>query len=285
MPPGQSQDLPLYATPEHCAGRIFIVTGANTGLGFEATKHLVRAGAAKVILAVRNVDSGEQAKKKIEEELGVTGVAEVWQIDLASYASVKAFAARATAELDRIDAVIENAGVYDWKRILAEGHLALVTVNIISTFLLAVLLLPKLTKIATELGITPHIAIVASSVGFQSQQEWDSVKDDPLVKMDAEQERVPRLYALTKVVEILVVRQLAPRIPVSRTGVVLNVLNPGLCDTELARSAPPPVLESLRERVNQYGRTAEVGSRTLLHGAVAGPESHGHLLMSCKIDE
>jgi NAD(P)-dependent dehydrogenase (short-subunit alcohol dehydrogenase family) len=188
------RDLPLHANAENCSGRTFIVTGANTGLGFEATKHLVAAGAAKVVMAVRNVSSGEDAKAKIEAELGSTSVAQVWPLDLASYASVKAFASKATAELDRVDALIENAGVFDFKRILSEGHLNTVTVNIISTFLLASLMLPKLVKTARDFeGVVPHLTVVGSSYGFSGQKDWDSVKDDPLVKMDAEQNNLPRL--------------------------------------------------------------------------------------------
>lgn len=188
------RDLPLHATEENCSGRTFIVTGANTGLGFEATKHLVAAGAAKVIMAVRNVSSGEDAKARIEAELGVNRVTEVWPMDLASYTSVKAFATKATTELDRVDALIENAGVFDFKRILAEGHLNSVTVNIISTFLLAAPMLPKLSKTARDFkGVTPHLTVVGSSYGFSGQEDWYSVKDDPLVKMDAEENNFPQL--------------------------------------------------------------------------------------------
>ena len=188
------RDLPLHAKAENCSGRTFIVTGANTGLGFEATKHLVAAGAAKVVMAVRNVRSGEDAKAKIEAESGVTRVAEVWPIDLASYTSVKAFATKAAAELDRVDALIENAGVLDFKRIMAEGHLNIVTVNIISTFFLAALMLPILSKTARDFkGVVPHITVVGSSYGFNAQNDWYSVKDDPLVKMDAEENDFVRL--------------------------------------------------------------------------------------------
>jgi len=145
-------------------------------------------------MAVRNVRSGEDAKAKIEAELGKPQVAEVWPIDLASYASVKAFATKATAELDRVDALIENAGVFDFKRIMAEGHLNSVTVNVISTFLLATLMLPKLSKTAQDFrGTVPHLSVVSSSYGFSGQKDWDLFRDDPLVKMDAEEKNFPRL--------------------------------------------------------------------------------------------
>ena len=192
MPP-RRLEFPLYAKAENCSRRTFIVTGANTGLGFEASKHLVAAGAAKVIMGVRNVSSGEQARAKIEADLGITGVAEVWPIDLGSYASVKAFATKATIELGRVDALIENAGVFDFKRIMLEGHVSGVTVNVIGTFLLAVYLLPKLIKTAQEVGAVPHISVVGSGHGFSNQKEWYLIKDDPLAKMDNGEVSTPQM--------------------------------------------------------------------------------------------
>ncbi len=93
-------------------------------------------------------------------------------------------------------------------------------------------------------------------------------------------------YPLTKLLEILAVRHLAANvIPVSKTGVVVNLVCPGLCVTSLSRNAPPEFVDRLHKMWAQRGRTAEDGSRTLLHGAVAGEESHGQMLQSCEIDE
>lgn len=91
-------------------GQTVIVTGANVGLGLEAARHIVNLGAARVILAVRSIDKGEAAKKDIETTTGKTGVVEVWQLDLSSYASVEEFAAKAL-KLDRLDVLLENAGI------------------------------------------------------------------------------------------------------------------------------------------------------------------------------
>lgn len=92
-------------------------------------------------------------------------------------------------------------------------------------------------------------------------------------------------YPLSKLVQFFAVRQLAALLPTSRTGVVLNLVCPGLCKTSLSRNAPPGFRESLAEQHEKYGRTAEDGSRTLLHGAVAGEDSHGKYLSSCRIAE
>lgn len=182
----QCGNRPLLATTEICAGGTYIVTGANTGLGFEAAKHLVGLEAAKVIVAVRNISAGEKAKKDIEESTGRIGVAEVWPLDLASYDSVKTFAQKATTELDRIDAVIENAAVAVSERVFAEGHSMSVTVNVLSTFLLAVLILPKMRETAERYGIVPHLTLVTSLVGFDAKDLWDKIKDDPVNKVDGD---------------------------------------------------------------------------------------------------
>lgn len=103
----------LFVTPQYpeqsCKGQVFIVTGANVGLGFEASRHLVRLGAEKVILACRNLEKGEAAVKDIEKSTKRIGVAEVWLLDLSSFESVKEFAKKVDT-LPRIDAIVENAG-------------------------------------------------------------------------------------------------------------------------------------------------------------------------------
>ena len=190
----QPHNLPLLASTEICSGGTYIVTGANTGLGFEAAKHLVALGAAKVILGVRNVSAGETAKTKIEAATGTSNVAKVWALDLASYDSVRAFAKRAVTELDRIDALIENAGVATHQRIMAEGHLVDVTVNVLSTLLLGMLLLPKMSESAQRFGILPHLVVVTSTFSFDSEAEWNKIKDDPLVKMDDEKMAMTETY-------------------------------------------------------------------------------------------
>ncbi|KAF7558902.1 hypothetical protein G7046_g5264 [Stylonectria norvegica] len=280
----QLRGLPLHVSAETCKGATYIVTGSNVGLGFEAAKHLVEFKSKKVIIAVRNLKAGEEAKAKIEEATGNTGIAEVWELDLASYDSVKAFAKKAST-LDRIDAVIENAAVAMSQRAVSEDHITPVTVNVFSTFLLAVLLLPKLSESAEKFGIVPHLAIIASGAGFDFGDDWKKIKQDPIAAMDAEDYVTMKTYPMTKIVEIVAGRHLAALAPVSRTGVVINFTCPGLCKTELSRNAPTAFKEMIAKQHAEYGRTAEDGSRTLLYAAVAGKESHGCLLDSAAIGE
>jgi len=142
-------------------GQTAIVTGSNVGLGLEAAKHLARLGAAKVILAVRTPAKGEMAKRQIESLTHCTGVCEVWPLDMSSYESVKAFAKRAEG-LERLDVVIENAGIQPLEFELKEGHESAVTVNVLSTFLLANLLLPTLRESSRRTGTVPRLTVVTS---------------------------------------------------------------------------------------------------------------------------
>ena len=146
-------------------GKTIIVTGANVGLGKEAVKHYVKLHAARVIIAVRSIPKGEAAKAEILRECKVAAdVVDVWQLDYSKYTSCEAFAAR-VATLDRIDAVVLNAGITTEKFELFEDNESQVTVNVISTVLLALLVLPALRESAAHnKGTTPIISIVGSGV-------------------------------------------------------------------------------------------------------------------------
>lgn len=129
----QFTSLPLSTTD--LSGRTAIVTGtldvvidltvgSNVGLGLEAARHLARMNPKKLVLACRNQEKGQRAVRYINETTGIgKDVVETWELDLASFGSVKAFAKRGIlseqfrrlttveAELDRLDILIENAGV------------------------------------------------------------------------------------------------------------------------------------------------------------------------------
>ena len=155
---------PPYPTADF-SGKTIIVTGSNVGLGKEAVRHFVRLKAAKVIIAVRSVAKGEAAKADLEKEYKrATEVVEVWKLDYASYASCKAFA-RLAAQLDRLDAVVLNAGIATEQFEILEDNESQVTVNVVSTILLVLLLLPTLRASATKYpGMVPVISVVSSGV-------------------------------------------------------------------------------------------------------------------------
>ena len=155
-------------------GKTVIVTGSNVGLGFEAARHFTRLNAEKVILAVRSLEKGERAKRSIEETTGRKAAVEVWQLDLSSYESVKQFVRRAEG-LKRLDVVVENAAIATQKYVMAEDNESTITVNVVSTFLLGLMILPKLRETATKFNSTPNLVIVSSEVhAFTSFAEKSS---------------------------------------------------------------------------------------------------------------
>ena len=97
---------------------------------------------------------------------------------------------------------------------------------------------------------------------------------------------VPCRYALSKLVQVPIVHRLARLYSPEKTGVVINMVNPGLCKTGLTRySAWYYQLYIDILRILMGARTAEAGSRTVLYGVAAGEETHGKYLSGCEIKE
>ncbi|KAK6539160.1 hypothetical protein TWF694_009404 [Orbilia ellipsospora] len=272
--------LPLVPTNELCAGKTFIITGANTGLGYEAAKHLVQCSSSRVILTARSADKGKAALSRIEKETGKTGIAEYWNLDLASYESIKKFAKEVQA-LDRVDAIIENAGVALTEFTTAEGLETSLTVNVTGTYFLAVLLLPKLKETAKRFGIQPRITIVGSGVAFIIPGKLEAVESDYLEEMSTEASGMGMRYPASKLLQFYIFRTLAEQNRVEQTGVIINLVNPGMCYSELNRNMPLKMWIMSQTMRLFLARSTEVGSRTLLHGAFAGEESHGKYFSEC----
>jgi NAD(P)-dependent dehydrogenase (short-subunit alcohol dehydrogenase family) len=168
--------LPILLDQATCYGKTYIVTGSNNGLGLETARHLVGSSAARVVLAVRNTIAGERARVDIERTTGRKGVVKVWSLDLASSTSVRNFARKAGKELERIDGVIENAGVWLDKWTMAEGMETTMTVNVVNTLFLGVLMMPQLIQSAKKHGHQPHLVFLVSGLGFTAQAKQELAK-------------------------------------------------------------------------------------------------------------
>lgn len=92
-------------------------------------------------------------------------------------------------------------------------------------------------------------------------------------------------YSLSKLLQIFAIRELASLAPVEQTGVVINYVSPGLCKTGLVRYADFSTRIQVEILRALLGRSAEWGSRSILHSIAAGRESHGKYLAYCKITE
>ncbi|KAH8925795.1 NAD(P)-binding protein [Atractiella rhizophila] len=100
-------------------GRTAIVTGSNVGLGFETALALLRMKPKRLVLAVRNLEKGNEAAGRLKELVsGTEATIDVRHLDLERFESVKTFAAKAKAELDRLDIIVENAAVVPSQKIM-----------------------------------------------------------------------------------------------------------------------------------------------------------------------
>lgn len=292
MPPSFSEFLtflyaqfflePAYPT-QPCTGKTIIITGANIGLGYEAARHFVRLGADKVILGVRSVEKGDAARASIEHDEQRNSVVEVWELDLSRYESVKAFAKRVDT-LDRVDVVVENAGVATEVYTRAEDNESTITINVVSTFLLALLVLPALKRSASRHGITPTLTIVSSDVHFYT--DFPERNAQPSIFAHLNDEAAANMadrYNVSKLLEVLVVRALSHHMDsIGRPyPITLNTLTPGFCHSSLVgvrESEGTWRVWGIRLMKRLLARTTEVGSRTLVHAGLAGRETHGEYM-------
>jgi NAD(P)-dependent dehydrogenase (short-subunit alcohol dehydrogenase family) len=259
-----------------------IVTGANVGLGKAAAATFVRLNAAKVILGCRSVEKGQKAAADIESAEGKKGVTEVWGVDLGSYESVKEFCRKAN-ELPRLDVFIANAGLFAFTYDVYEGYERQVTVNVISTYLMAILLLPVMRRTIENFQSLPHQVIVSSNGHLYTKfPEQDNESIFETFRGDYE---MPRRYQDTKLISVFVGRELAKRLKDGgKPLVVMNLVDPGYCQSDLLRDKG--VYKSIRYTFRLtdklLARTADMGARTYIMAAVAGEESHGLYLEDCK---
>jgi NAD(P)-dependent dehydrogenase (short-subunit alcohol dehydrogenase family) len=148
------------------SGQTVIITGSNTGLGLEAARHIARLGAARVILACRTISKGQTAAANIASSEHLTSDRiEVWELDLSSYESVKAFGQQ-VQQLDRLDAFIQNAGILTTQYRLEEGEESTITVNVTSATLLGLSVLPKLRESAKKYGVRGRLSFVGSDLQY-----------------------------------------------------------------------------------------------------------------------
>jgi NAD(P)-dependent dehydrogenase (short-subunit alcohol dehydrogenase family) len=124
-----------------------------------------------------------------------------------------------------------------------------------------------------------RLTIVSSEVHGYTQ--FPQQKEPSIFKAlaDASKYNVDEGYPNSKLLEVLVVRELAPKL--ANSGVILNMLNPGLCHSGLNRNGSW-ILAFMKLFI---ARSTEVGSRTLVAAGVAGPESHGKYMSDGKVNE
>lgn len=241
------------------------------------------------MLACRDLEKGEAAKKAI---LGNQTGAEkilVWKLDMADYGSVKSFSHKVVNDLPRLDVLLANAGISTNQYVQAQGLEQTLTVNVVSTLLLSQLCLPALERTARLDRSPTHLTIVGSNVhAFADPSSITSLPPGEVISTlsDEKSADMNGRYFLSKLLVQLCAQELATRMPTSGRSsgvpsVIVNCPSPGWCKTPLFRQDDGGVVG--RNMLRLIGRTGEVGARTLISAIAAGPETHGRYLSESRI--
>ena len=196
------------------SGKVIVVTGANTGIGKETACALAAMGAT-VVMTARNRAKGEEALAEVRRRSGNQSV-ELGDLDLSSFASIRAFAAGFLASHDRLDVLVANAGlILDARTETAEGFETMFGVNHVGHFLLTDLLLDRLkaSKPARVVVVSSFVHRVA--LGGLDRADLDAVGSFSGFNR----------YAQSKLANAQFALELARRL--DGTGVTVNCLHPG----------------------------------------------------------
>jgi NAD(P)-dependent dehydrogenase (short-subunit alcohol dehydrogenase family) len=242
-------------------GRVAIVTGANTGLGYETARMLSEHGAA-VVLAVRDVEKGTRAAERIGGDVTVLA------LDLGSLDSIRSAAADLRAAHPRIDLLINNAGVmYTPKRTTADGFELQFGTNHLGHFALTGLLLDRMLPVAGSRVVT------VSSTGHRIRA---AIHFDDL-QWAHSYSRVAA-YGQAKLANLMFTYELQRRLASLGTTVAVAA-HPGVSNTELTRNTPAALRVPIGWLAPLITQKPEMGALPTLRAAtdpaVAGGEYYG----------
>ncbi len=253
---------------------IAIVTGATGGLGFETALGLARAG-HETVLAGRNAAKGEAALDRIRRAVPASQV-RFEALDLASLASVHAFAARMPGA---IGILVNNAGVMapDRRQVTVDGFELQMGTNFLGHFALTALLLPAL--IAGQ----AHVVQVSSLAHRKARLDFSDFQGE-------QHYRPWKQYGQSKLAMLMFALELNRRARTAAWPIVSNAAHPGWAVTDIIANGPGGGQPGLREAVMQgafsvFGQSAAAGARPILlaasasgkAGAYYGPSGFGEV--------
>jgi NAD(P)-dependent dehydrogenase (short-subunit alcohol dehydrogenase family) len=211
------------------SGKLCVVTGASAGIGKETALGLAKLGAS-VVLVCRDPERGETASREIKRISGSDAV-ELMICDLSSQTSIRQFASEFKSRHDRLDVLVNNAGVFLRQRSQTEdGIESTFAINHLGYFLVTNLLLDLLKSSAPSRIV--NVASAAHRYGRLDLNSWVTARDYSSFGA----------YANSKLANVLFTYELARRL--EGTGVTANCLHPGAVATSLFRRLPK-ILEVL----------------------------------------
>jgi NAD(P)-dependent dehydrogenase (short-subunit alcohol dehydrogenase family) len=253
------------------SGRIAIVTGGNSGLGTSTARELARKG-ARVVIVCRNVQKGEQAASSIRATAPAAQV-EVAPLDLADLASVRAFAESFAAANDRLDLLINNAGVMaPPRRLTVDGFESQIGTNHLGHFALTGLLLGTLLA-----APAPRVVTISSGAHRIGKLNFDDL-------MGERRYNHWLAYGQSKLANLLFCFELQRRAAAAGTELLSMAAHPGYAATNLQFAGPAAWYEKAVMAVGNklIAQSADMGALPTLFaatepglagGTFAGPDA------------
>lgn len=248
-------------------GKVVIITGANSGLGLESTKAFAAKG-ANIVMACRNLSKAEQAKAEVLQQVPSARL-DVMALDNASLSSVRAFAEAFKAKYDRLDILLNNAGVMAIPHTETEdGFEMQLGVNHLAHFALTGLLLDVLT---TTPGARVHS--VSSSAAFGGSIHFDDLMGEKAYSRWA-------AYGQSKLANAVFATELNQRLKMAGHDTIANSSHPGLVMGNLQTNSLQQSGAPLSERILYgligplIGQDISMGVLPQLYAATA-PEAKG----------
>lgn len=205
------------------SSKVAVITGANSGIGKETAKALAKQGVI-VVMGCRDAERAESARQEIMSESGSSNVV-VIPLDLASLQSVRNFAAQFQQQHKHLDLLINNAGLFPFKKQMTEdGFETQFGVNHLGHFLLTHLLMPQLQNAERA-----RVINVASMIHHLGKVDFDSFRGEKRYSPLA-------AYGQSKLANVLFTRELAQRC--KGTNVTAYCLHPGAVGTNIAGRSP-----------------------------------------------
>jgi len=238
------------------SGRVAIVTGSNTGLGYDTARVLAARGAS-VVMAVRDTAKGDAAAARIRQ-LSPGSVVAVHTLDLGSLASVRTAGAELAAAYPRIDLLINNAGVmYPPKQITADGFELQFGTNHLGHFALTGLLLNNM------LSVEGSRVVVVSSIAHNLRAKID------FADLQWETRRYDRVasYGQSKLANLMFAYDLQRRLAAAKAKTIAVAAHPGVAATELVRYIPGASLPGVNWLSGRLLNTSELGALPTLRAA------------------
>jgi NAD(P)-dependent dehydrogenase (short-subunit alcohol dehydrogenase family) len=242
-------------------GKVAIVTGANSGIGYQTTLGLVKKD-VDVIMACRNLQKAEEAKAKILQLHPKARITSM-MLDLSSLNDIKNFAHLFHEEFDRLDLLINNAGIMmPPYKITQDGFESQLATNYLGHFALTGLLLPLLT------GTSGSRIITLSSLSYK----WAEIQFDDFHARKGYSRR--KAYGQSKRACLIFAIELQRRLSLCDSGTLSMAVHPGLCKTNLDQYFPALI----RPLGSLFLQSAQMGALPVLYAALSEDVKGGEFI-------